>query len=265
MGVLERDFARLKEKVEVLLGERGAAGRRAVRLEEVTRTVDRAVTAVKTIGRVAWDNVTGKPETFPPTAHTHPITAVTGLEEALANKASSSHTHAWSAIDDKPAEFPPESHTHDFGEITGTVTVAWGDISGKPSTFPPEAHSHATSDVTGLDAALAGKSDAGHTHAWNDITSKPSTFTPSTHTHATSEVTGLDVALGNLVDMITALTTQVQALRGKVMEFGFWDDRDLWDDNVKFIDFVNKSWLLLGGRWDDAGYWRDDEPWMEGA
>lgn len=173
MGVLERDFARLKEKVEILLGERGAAGRRAVRLEEVTRTVDRAVTAVKTIGRVAWDNVTGKPETFPPTAHTHPITAVTGLEEALANKASSIHTHAWSAITDKPTEFPPESHTHDFSEITGTVTVAWGDISGKPSTFPPDAHSH----------------------AWSEITSKPSTFPPEAHSHATSDVTGLDTAL----------------------------------------------------------------------
>ena len=34
-------------------------------------------------GTPSWDNVTGKPSTFPPTAHTHVIADVTGLNDAL--------------------------------------------------------------------------------------------------------------------------------------------------------------------------------------
>ena len=36
-----------------------------------------------TAGSVAWENVTGKPSTFPPDAHQHAISDVTGLQDAL--------------------------------------------------------------------------------------------------------------------------------------------------------------------------------------
>lgn len=38
-------------------------------------------------GTVAWDDVTGKPATYPPSAHTHTTAQVTGLDTALAAKA----------------------------------------------------------------------------------------------------------------------------------------------------------------------------------
>ena len=41
-------------------------------------------------GSVAWSNITGKPSTFPPDAHTHPISDVTGLQTALDAKALAS-------------------------------------------------------------------------------------------------------------------------------------------------------------------------------
>lgn len=57
----------------------------------------------------AWDVITGKPSTFPPSAH----------------------THAWTEITGKPSTFPPSAHTH-----------LWADITDKPTAFPPAAHTH---------------------------------------------------------------------------------------------------------------------------
>lgn len=48
-------------------------------------------------GTVAWADVTGKPTTFAPSAHTHP----------------------WSEVTGKPTEFAPVAHTHDIGEVNG--------------------------------------------------------------------------------------------------------------------------------------------------
>lgn len=138
-------------------------------------------------GTITWENVTGKPLTFTPVAHTHLIGDVTGLQTALDGKAASSHTHTYASI------------------------------TGKPSTFAPSAHTHAITDVTGLQAALDGKASTTHTHTYDSITGKPTTFTPAAHTHAISEVTGLQTALdgkastshthtiGNVTGLQTAL------------------------------------------------------------
>lgn len=42
---------------------------------------------------VSWDNVTDKPQTYPPGVHQHSITDVQGLNDALNGKAASNHTH----------------------------------------------------------------------------------------------------------------------------------------------------------------------------
>ena len=48
-------------------------------------------------GAVGWADVTGKPTTFPPAAHTHAIADVTGLQTALDGKqAASSNLGDWS-------------------------------------------------------------------------------------------------------------------------------------------------------------------------
>ena len=44
-------------------------------------------------GAVAWADVTGKPSTFTPSAHTHVIADTTGLQTALDGKAALSHSH----------------------------------------------------------------------------------------------------------------------------------------------------------------------------
>lgn len=59
-----------------------------------------------------WDNLTGKPATFTPTAHGHP----------------------WAEISGAPA--------------TATRWPTFDEVTGKPSTFPPSAHVHSASEVT---------------------------------------------------------------------------------------------------------------------
>jgi len=131
--------------------------------------------------RVTWDNLSGKPASFVPAAHTHAISDVTGLQAALDGK-----TVTWSSLSGKPATFPPSAHTH-----------LWADITDKPTTFAPSAHTHPWSDVTGKPATYP---PATHTHLWADITDKPTTFAPSAHTHS-----GLVQFIGNVTVSETTL------------------------------------------------------------
>lgn len=57
---------------------------------------DGAVTPVteQIAGAASWDTLDGKPLTFPPDPHTHPIADVVGLQAALDNKAATFHSHA---------------------------------------------------------------------------------------------------------------------------------------------------------------------------
>ena len=64
------------------------------------------------LGSIAWTDITGKPLTFAPSAHTHvkadvtdfahthPTSEVTGLDTALSGKAATVHTHLIADITD---------------------------------------------------------------------------------------------------------------------------------------------------------------------
>lgn len=65
-------------------------------------------------GVSSWEELTGKPTSFPPNVH----------------------THSWSSITDKPITFPSSSHSH-----------SWASITDKPGTFLPTSHQHAQSDI----------------------------------------------------------------------------------------------------------------------
>lgn len=99
------------------------------------------------ITNFTWTNLSGKPSTFAPSAHTHVIADVTGLQTALDGKQAS-------------------------GSYVTTAGFTWADLAGKPSTFTPSAHSHVISDVTGLQTALDAKlALAGGTMTGNLTTS----------------------------------------------------------------------------------------------
>ncbi len=76
-------------------------------------------------GLYSWDALFDKPDTFPPSPHTHD-----GIGKAT-----------WSNVTGKPSAFPPSAHTHEESDISD-LSIDWADLTGKPSTFPPEAHTH---------------------------------------------------------------------------------------------------------------------------
>lgn len=89
-----------------------------------------------------------------PTAHSHAIADVSGLQGALDGKAASGHGHAiadvtnlQTTLDGKAAA----SHTHAIADTTGLQAA----LDGKAAT----AHSHAIADVTNLQTSLNGKQD----------------------------------------------------------------------------------------------------------
>ena len=176
-------------------------------------------------GNVNWDNVFDKPDTFPPSAHTHDIADTTGLQTTLDGKAATSHTHTIANVTNLQTTLDGKastSHTHTIANVTGLQAALDGkQVAG---SYAAIAHGHDISDVTGLQTALDGRLTASglqdamddevvtlpwaqvtskpatyppstHSHAWSEITSKPSTFPPSTHTHSISNISSLQTAL----------------------------------------------------------------------
>lgn len=145
----------------------------------------------------SYDDLSDKPTTMTPAAHTHAQNEITGLASALSGKANTSHTHAQSDVTGlsdtlsgkanavHTHDYAASTHTHSQTEVTGLATA----LSGKANA----THTHAQSDVTGLTDALAGKADTSHVHT---------NYAASTHTHTQAQVTGLETALSDLEDAI---------------------------------------------------------------
>jgi hypothetical protein len=173
-----------------------------------------------------WEGLTGKPSTFPPSAHSHAIGDVTGLQTALDGKAASSHTHTianvtglQSALDAKatpadvtsavasvvnaaPASLDTLKELADaLGNDANFASTVTNAIAGKAAT----SHGHAIADVTGLQTALDGKQASGsyaadsHGHVISDVTGLQTALDGKSgvsHTHSASDLTSgtLDVA-----------------------------------------------------------------------
>ncbi|MDH6282789.1 hypothetical protein [Prescottella agglutinans] len=126
-------------------------------------------------GATSWDELTGKPATFPPSVHQHPIADVTGLQPALDGKAATSHTHPTSQItglDTTLSGKAPVASPTFTGTVTApTVKLTSGAAAGKVLT--------SSADGTASWQAASG----GGVSSWNDLTDKPTEFPPAGHTH----------------------------------------------------------------------------------
>jgi hypothetical protein len=84
------------------------------------------ITLTVSSASVAWADITGKPATFAPSAHTHVVADVTGLQAALDGKQAA-------------GSYAAASHTHTAGQVTGLATVAttgaYADLSGAPAAY----------------------------------------------------------------------------------------------------------------------------------
>jgi hypothetical protein len=157
-------------------------------------------------GSSDWNDITNKPSTFTPSAHSHVISDVTGLQTALNGKAASSHSHVISdvtglqtALDGKQASgsYAAASHSHIIADVTGLQTA----LDGKAATSHTHtrsqitdfAHTHIIGDITGLQTALDGKQASG-------------SYAAASHTHVIADTTGLQTALDVKQKTITSGT-----------------------------------------------------------
>lgn len=109
---------------------------------------------------VPWSGVTGKPSTFTPSAHTHTIANITGLQNALNGKANSSHTHSIDNVTGLQAALDGKSNTNHghtsittygeetIGKVADDTTANWASknnsihfyktdklLNGQPSQY----------------------------------------------------------------------------------------------------------------------------------
>jgi hypothetical protein len=162
-------------------------------------------------GVSSWNDLTDKPSTFPPSTHTHPLSALTQ------SSATSGQVVTWSGT-----AWVPQTPSGGGG---GGVT-SYNDLTDVPSTFPPEAHTHAIADTTGLQASLDGKQAAGsyaesaHTHAISDTTGLQTALdgkASSSHTHASADITSGTLAIARIP---TGTTSSTVALGNHTHTFG---------------------------------------------
>lgn len=117
-------------------------------------------------GSATWP-VPGTPPTFPPSAHTHPISDVTGLQPALDGKAGTSHTHTSAAITDFGSAAASAAPVQSVAGKTGTITLVKGDVGLGNVDNTSDANKPVS---TATQTALNGKANSSHTHAQADVT-----------------------------------------------------------------------------------------------
>lgn len=87
------------------------------------------------LAAITWESLSGKPATFPPSAHTHVIADTTGLQTALNGKAATSHTHSMADITDYVAPDSLPSQTGNGGKYltTNGSSASWATITTDPT------------------------------------------------------------------------------------------------------------------------------------
>ena len=123
----------------------------------------------------AYASLTGKPTSFPPSAHTHVVSDVTGLQAALDNKVSVGSSIPYSVLTGTPA-IPAAQIQSDWNQANAS---ALDFIKNKPSI--PSVNYPVTSVNTKAGAVVLNNTDVG--------------AAATVHTHSISDVTGLQASL----------------------------------------------------------------------
>lgn len=181
------------------------------------------------MGIVDWADIQNKPSTFPPSAHMHLLSEITGHDKAAHDvldidadtldgqhasafaQASHIHTPSDVGLGNVTNDAQLKRAGNDFTEFTEKTVPADNDLILSEDS----AASYAKKKITlgniylwfkgrydNLYAALShnhndlyytetelNTSGAGGAVHWNNVTNKPSTYPPSTHQHAANDVT----------------------------------------------------------------------------
>ena len=131
---------------------------------------------------VTWGNVSGKPSTFTPSAHTHTKSQITDFPSSLKNPTSLS------------IQLNGGTATTYDGSTAKSINITPAGIGAAASS-----HTHTIANVTGLQTALDGKAASGHNH--------DTVYSKLNHTHTIANVTNLQTTLDSKVNNAPTLVT----------------------------------------------------------
>jgi hypothetical protein len=136
-------------------------------------------------------------------SHTHSITDITGLQNSLDNKASTSSLSSYATTDSVNSALGNYTNTQTLTNLlNGKFNTPLGTINqylrgdGTTATFPmiPAAQVNSDWNATSGAAFILNKPIL-FDGTYASLIGKPITFTPSAHTHVIGDVTGLQAAL----------------------------------------------------------------------
>lgn len=159
-------------------------------------SVNHALTA-DTANAVAWNNITGKPDTYTPGTHSHSISDVTNLQTTLNAKVPTTRTVNGKALS---------------ANITLSAADVGADASGAANTALSNAKAYTDAEITEwvgdktvaaqISTAIANKSDTGHTHseyvnqnAFSNVKVGTTTVAADTTTDTLTLVAGSNVTI----------------------------------------------------------------------
>lgn len=240
----------VKKAVDEYLDENpvqaGATAEQAAQIEANRAAIEELKNGGGTADSVAWENVTGKPDAYPPESHSHGWSEVTGKPSTMPN----------------PHPIKINGHEYDGSEpVEVSITaggeaesVAWENVTGKPETFTPNEHTHSYTDLEDkptipvvpkflpnpyaltingkeydgseeVNVSISAGGGEADSVAWDNVTGKPSTYPPESHLHAeyaTNEaVNQLSQQIANLdAEAVGAMTSEQvnQAITDKLNE-----------------------------------------------
>jgi hypothetical protein len=170
-----------------------------------------------------WDEITNKPATFPPSAHTHSIADVTSLQTSLDGKASTTHSHSIAEVTGLQTALDGKQPTGTYATLVGGIVPTSQlpsfvddvvEVSSLPGTG--EAGKIYVNTTTGkvfrwggsafveiagspgsTDAVPEGSTNRYFTNARavDALSSSLASKANLSHTHAISDTTGLQTAL----------------------------------------------------------------------
>lgn len=146
----------LQSALDALLSKTDAAGTYLTQADaaQTYLGIHAKADSAATADAVSWDNVTGKPQTFTATAHTHAQSDVTGLATTLATFLTTTNAST-TYLSKTDAQAQYLGKTAKAASAASADAVAWSGVTGKPTTvtgygmtFATTADARAGTDTT---------------------------------------------------------------------------------------------------------------------
>ena len=204
-------------------------------------------------GSVAWNDVTGKPATFPPSAHTHPASEISDSTTA----GRTILTAADAAAQRAALSLGNVDNTSDANKPVSSATQT--ALNGKANTV----HTHVIGDVTGLQTLLDDANGTKLNQATVKLVRKASAGTitkgqvvyivGSQGTHLTVELADADSEATAATTIGVAMGNITNTVDGYIIVQGFLDGLS----NLPTATFTNGQALWLSST---AGAWTNTRP-----